>query len=209
VIEVSLAQVEAFARVGGALCLDFVNTEPSRGTPWHKDYLLTSTHLAVWLRGAGLDPGLGDPAVLSGASGNIVLASARKLRDALHAIFHGLATGSSSFHPDSLAVVNRHLRNAAPHRVLTHRRGGFAWAWRSNDVAERFLWPIGLSAAELLISGRIGRVRECAGVACGFLFLDTTRNGSRRWCEMEVCGNRAKARQSYRRKLARTAHDSN
>ncbi|MCB0153982.1 MAG: CGNR zinc finger domain-containing protein, partial [Anaerolineae bacterium] len=59
------------------------------------------------------------------------------------------------------------------------------------------------SAAELLTSDRLNRVGQCAGESCGWLFLDTTRNHSRRWCEMEHCGNRAKAKRHYRRRTTR------
>jgi predicted RNA-binding Zn ribbon-like protein len=62
------------------------------------------------------------------------------------------------------------------------------------------LRPIARSAAELLTSETLSRVRECGGATCTWLFLDASRNRSRRWCSMESCGNRAKARRHYRRR---------
>ena len=78
--------------------------------------------------------------------------------------------------------------------------GGFAWRWKRDDGLDRILWPVAWSAAELLTEGPLARVREYPGDDnCGWLFLDTSRNGSRRWCDMSTCGNRAKARRYYRR----------
>ena len=62
------------------------------------------------------------------------------------------------------------------------------------------LWPIARSAAHLLTSAELTRVRECDGTSCNWLFFDRSRGGSRRWCSMESCGNRAKARRHYRRR---------
>ncbi|MCL4370559.1 MAG: CGNR zinc finger domain-containing protein [Chloroflexi bacterium] len=66
------------------------------------------------------------------------------------------------------------------------------------------LWPVARSAGELLTSSELGRVRKCAGYPCGRLFLDTSRNQSRRWCDMKSCGNLAKARRHYARIRAGT-----
>jgi predicted RNA-binding Zn ribbon-like protein len=62
------------------------------------------------------------------------------------------------------------------------------------------LWPVSWSAAELLTHGPLDRIRECPGQGnCGWLFLDVSKNASRRWCDMRVCGNRAKARRHHAR----------
>src|ERR671930_579256 len=90
--------------------------------------------------------------------------------------------GPPRAHNDEIARRPRRIAN------------GFAW------VADDVLAPVVWSAAELLTSGPLERVRECPGDdTCGWLFLDTSRNGSRRWCDMRTCGNRAKARRYYRR----------
>lgn len=76
----------------------------------------------------------------------------------------------------------------------------FQLAWQSSDLDLSLpCWPIVYSASQLLASNRLDRVRQCAGDDCGWLFLDTSRNHSRRWCDMADCGNRAKARRHYRR----------
>ena len=67
---------------------------------------------------------------------------------------------------------------------------------------DQMLWPIIRSAAELLTSDKLDRVCECPGENCGWLFIDMSRNRSRRWCDMKDCGNRAKARRHYRKTKA-------
>ena len=78
--------------------------------------------------------------------------------------------------------------------------GGYTWVWDEGGRAlDSMLWPVARSAADLLTSGELQAVRQCAGRACGWLFLDTSRNRTRRWCDMSVCGNRAKARRHHER----------
>jgi len=73
---------------------------------------------------------------------------------------------------------------------------------RGGDDLERPLWEIAHSAADLLTSGDQERVKECASTTCEWVFLDKSRNRSRRWCDMSDCGNRAKARRFQARKRA-------
>ncbi|MCK4470533.1 MAG: CGNR zinc finger domain-containing protein, partial [Anaerolineae bacterium] len=77
----------------------------------------------------------------------------------------------------------------------------FEWAWvlGENDL-DRMLWPIVRSAAELLTSGDLRKVRQCAREGCDWLFVDASKNHSRRWCSMNMCGSRVKARRYYQRK---------
>jgi predicted RNA-binding Zn ribbon-like protein len=63
--------------------------------------------------------------------------------------------------------------------------------------------PLIRSAADLLVSDELKRVKRCGDPACGWLFLDTSRNKSRRWCDMSDCGNRAKASRFYKKKVAK------
>jgi predicted RNA-binding Zn ribbon-like protein len=78
---------------------------------------------------------------------------------------------------------------------------GFVWDWHEVDgVLELPIWIVARSAADLLVSSELERVRECAGEKCDWLFLDASRNQSRRWCDMAACGNRAKAQRNYARR---------
>jgi predicted RNA-binding Zn ribbon-like protein len=96
--------------------------------------------------------------------------------------------------------VNAALHEALPHLRVARHGGGYAWDWADGGKPLMApLRPIARSAAELLTSDDLARVRECDGAACTWLFLDQSRNRSRRWCSMESCGNRAKARRHYHR----------
>ena len=74
-----------------------------------------------------------------------------------------------------------------------------AWPGFAEEL-ESLIWPVAKSAADLLTSERLERVRECAGGTCGWLFIDASKNHSRRWCDMRDCGNAAKAKRHYHKK---------
>lgn len=119
---------------------------------------------------------------------------ARTLRETIFGVFSAAARRAAPS-PAALGVLNEHLR------VLGHlrlARGGSAYRWfwedEGGDVLDRPLWPVVRSAAELLTSDRLDRVRRCSADECDWLFLDRSKNGSRRWCDMTVCGNRSKVR---------------
>jgi predicted RNA-binding Zn ribbon-like protein len=188
--------------LAGRLCLDFVNTKSGRGTPTERDRLGNYDDLLAWcMRARVLNDGeaadLERQASRDASAAEDALQRARRLRDALHGVFVNIAHGRSV--PDSdLAIMNGVLADAARHGGIAERDGVFGWQWHRDSI-DCMLWPIAHSAAGLLTGDRLVRIGECGGVACGWLFLDETRNRSRRWCEMEVCGNRAKARRHYHR----------
>jgi predicted RNA-binding Zn ribbon-like protein len=83
---------------------------------------------------------------------------------------------------------------------LVREGDAYRWSWAGDcSCLERPVWQIAHSAADLLASGQLDRVRRCGSDTCEWLFLDGSRNRSRRWCDMSTCGNREKARKHYRR----------
>jgi predicted RNA-binding Zn ribbon-like protein len=105
-------------------------------------------------------------------------------------------------HPE-LTVLNEALRGALPNLELEVRGNDCCWRWHDrSSPADRILWPVVRSAADLVTSDQADRIRECAGENCSWLFLDSSRNRSRRWCSMASCGNRAKARRHNARRIA-------
>ncbi|MBX6750298.1 MAG: ABATE domain-containing protein [Micromonosporaceae bacterium] len=175
--------------VGNALCLDFANTVNSRINPVH-DYLTSERDLLRWAVHVGA---LADPA--HGALTPIDRAWA--LRDAIYATFSAVAAGRRPGRAD-LAAVSDAYAQAMARSVLTAADSGYVLQWpRPIDP----LWPIGRSAGELLTGADLDRIGECPG--CGWLFLDTSRNGTRRWCSMATCGSRDKMAR-YHRRIART-----
>lgn len=125
------------------------------------------------------------------------------LREAIWAVFSALASGEAPGDED-LALIGDAAAAGAARSRLVYDRDGVAWSYAPDgDDLERPLWVIARSAADLLISPERERVKECASATCEWVFLDRSRNRSRRWCDMSDCGNRAKARRFQDRRRAR------
>jgi len=192
--------------IGGPLCLDFTNTAHGRGTPDHTDNLVDYGALIAWSQHAEAI-GAAEAAKLLAAAARhpraaeAVRRRAIELREQLHRSFLALQRGAQ---PDArdLEGINRELAAALPHARLAPEAGTFTWSWDDEPALDRVLWPVVRSATQLLTAAELPRVKQCQGRGCSWLFLDTTKNDSRRWCEMEVCGSRAKARAYYARRKA-------
>jgi len=196
--------------LGGVLCLNFCNTTSGRGTSQVQEHLRSFDNLLAWAKHAGaVDDQVArrlesDPP--SPAEGERILARALELRAALHAIFASAMAGISA-PANSLADLNAVLSEAMGATALLPADGGYVWDWPKGPLApDRVLWAVARSAAELLIDGDLTRLRVCPGCFCGWMFLDRTRNGKRRWCEMEICGSRNKMRRYHQRQ--RDGHHS-
>ena len=189
--------VSRFDLSAGEIALDFANTWADRG---EDQAALGYSHLVEWSAEASILDASSTHRLVRGATlrpedADAVLAAARDLARAIHGVFHELAAGR-----DDVDALNRILAAALPRLRL--RRGGACctWTWSAGDKdLDRMLWPVARSAADLLTSDRIERVRECASPTCSWLFVDGSRNRSRKWCDMAICGNRAKAKRFYRR----------
>lgn len=121
------------------------------------------------------------------------------LRDTIYRIF---STYTANKFPDSkdLDQLNLMLSDTLKRAQLVSEQGKFAWTWSdTNTQLDRPLWPVIWSAAELLTSVDLKRIGHCASEDCLWLFYDTSKNRSRRWCSMKMCGNVAKARRHYTR----------
>ena len=200
-----------FEMSGGALCLDFANSWGDRGRP-ETDKLRGYADLLAFARQAGLPDGgedtrLADLAARERRAAAAALDLARGLREVLYRIFSAVADARDPAAAD-LERLNAALPAALSRLRLERRDGGeLAWGWADPPAAAgptralaAPLGPILRSAAELLASGERREVRECAAGDCTWLFLDRSRNRSRRWCSMATCGNRAKAQRHYRRR---------
>jgi predicted RNA-binding Zn ribbon-like protein len=193
--------------VGGRLCLDFTNTVGSHDAE-HSDERLTSYQdLLIWSRRAGILDEQGQARLEQSAAAQPTIATstfeqAFNLRETMFRIFSAVADERPAA-PADLEHFNVVLGTVMVHAELVPTDEGFTWGWQTDQAAlDSILWPIVRSAADLLTSGELGRVRECSSDTCEWLFVDTSRNRSRRWCDMEDCGNRAKARRHYHRKRA-------
>jgi predicted RNA-binding Zn ribbon-like protein len=128
------------------------------------------------------------------------LARALDLRATIHSLFFAVASGKGS-DPEALTILNGWLAETpAEVHAADVATGKFTWGFaeEAHDLAA-MLPPVGWSAAQLLTSTELSRVRTCGNETCGWLFLDQSRKHNRRWCEMRTCGNRAKARRFYKK----------
>lgn len=198
----------AFELTGGALCLDFVNTLGNRRGPEPlEEHLAAYADLVEFALQSGeltgeVAAGLRAAGAARPEEAGRVLARAVALREAIYRIFDPLARGANA-DPEGLAGLNAELRRALGHARLERRGDAYALAWDrpgpGDPELDAPLWPVARSAMELLLDADLSRLGECDSDTCGFLFLDTTRNKSRRWCDTRVCGNRARVRAHRRR----------
>ncbi len=172
-----------FEWIGGRTCLDFANTVTWRGSERPNERLGSYGDLLEWAE----------------ASDETALQSAHALREAVHEVFLARAESRPAA-AGAATMLNRFLGQALGRLRLRVEGDGCSWAFtEEGDELDRMLWPVAWSAASLLTSDEIGLVRHCAAERCGWLFVDRSRNRSRRWCTMKACGNSAKARRHYAR----------
>jgi predicted RNA-binding Zn ribbon-like protein len=202
-------EIAGLRLLGERLCLNFANTVDPRQGDHPREFLTGYPDLVAWsVRVGVLDQPAAEELAAAAerdrAAAESVYAEAVRVREALYAVFSAAAAGAVAPAP-ALATLNAAVARAFAHAMVEPREDGYSWGWRSNRPApDRMLWPVLRSAVDLLTSDELARVKECPGLGdCGWLFLDTSKNGSRRWCSMEGCGNRAKGRRHYQRTHAR------
>lgn len=188
----------------GWLCLDFANTASWHASNHPTEHLCTYSDLVVWAQEKGLltdeeQEHLLHKATLEPQAAEATLRQAIELRECIYRIFSATANRRPVKQPD-LDFLNTALAETTTHFRVVAAGEGFMWDWEKEVGYDAMLWPVVRSAANLLTSEALERVGECADEhGCGWLFFDTSRNRSRRWCSMEDCGNRAKARLHYKR----------
>lgn len=202
----------AFDLCGGHAALDLVNSLGDRFLESGPVERLTDYGV---LLGFSVDVGLLDARRARGlaraqrAPAERALHAARELREALAAALYA-HLGGRPIEAADLRTLGRHFLRAERHRELRQRGtsgGALRWEWgRFEGRAELPVWLLAQSAAELVTSASLARVSVCAADTCGWLFLDTSRNHTRRWCDMKVCGNRMKARRFQARHETHVPH---
>jgi len=193
----------AILYVGGDPALDLVNTVDWTSRGPEEERLLTYEQVTHWAEGAG---------VLSASTGRRLrrVAAERpraaaaavecvyRARETLHDLFGAIARGESP--GATLPRFNQLLAEAVERLELAPGTGGrgsagYDWRWRGQDSdPHALMWPVIWSAAELLKSDEVRNVRVCDGDDCGWMYVDRSRNGFRRWCQMRTCGTREKTR---------------
>lgn len=191
-----------FYFVGGQLGLDFINTQVGAKEA-AVDFLAGFGDLVAWLQQAGtLDAPQAKAALATWGQrpeAKTLLEQARKLRSALRDMVQRLAAGK----PAGQVVVdeiNRVLAQESGYNQLVRGAHGYELRFQAGrKEAAHLLTPIAMSAAELLCASEPQRIRQCGNPVCGLYYYDTSKNHTRRWCSMAICGNRMKAAAFYQR----------
>jgi predicted RNA-binding Zn ribbon-like protein len=185
--------------VAGHPALDFTNTASWPPGGVRNDRLVDYAALLAWSTRAHLiGPDDADAmrvrSLARPEEAKRVLHRGRELRGAIHEVFAAHAAGQP-VPRRALDRLNRDLADALLHARIDEQGGTFGWTWEgAADALDRMLWSLARTAADLLTSDQLPRVRVCAAESCGWLFIDTSKNKTRRWCSMSDCGNRAKVR---------------
>ena len=194
-----VAPIEELPVVGGALCLDLINTTGDRATREHLERLFEYQDLLVWAERSGaLDADkltrLDEKASERPFGARATFQRALELREDLYRVFSPLVDGSEP-KPQDVSRITAWWRAHQNRSELVSSASGFALrAQGDEDELDAMLWPVVSSAVELLTSDRLARVRRCG--ECDWLFVDESSNGTRTWCSNE-CGNRARVRRHY------------
>ncbi|MGH7657889.1 MAG: CGNR zinc finger domain-containing protein [Gemmatimonadales bacterium] len=197
------ADIRGLPIVGGNLALDLANTTSERhgGTP--RERLLDYDDVVTWARRVNLVSAAHARALREAAERHPRLAATalervRAFREMTYRIFSAIANGRKPAAAD-LAHLTAALRESTSHRELDWNRGPRWKRISGGDDLAALLRPVADNAESLLFGDELGRVKECHGEDCNWLFVDSSRNRSRRWCDMADCGNRSKARRFYSR----------
>lgn len=191
--------IDEISLLGGHPALDFVNTVDSRGERWGPEFLNSYGDLVTWaLRLDVIDDNeqriLLSLAAKSPSEAERELIRARELRETLHRIFLTEANDEPVRVRD-LELLNEATRRAQGQRCLAVVDATIEWHHSPADHLDTVATRVGWLAAELLTSRRDRRpIRACEGRNCGWLFLDHSRNGHRRWCSDRTCGSHARVR---------------
>ena len=193
--------IEKLRIIGGDVALDFINTEdgdpPAECLRGYGD--LVAWSVLVGLLSVEEGERLLEVADLRPESAEAAYRDALKLRGALQDVFRAVAEEKAPASLD-LETVRKHEIEALSRAELVQDDEGFRWEWRNPRDLSGMLWPVAHSAAGLLTSGDLDRLKHCAG--CYWAFLDASRNRSRRWCTMEVCGTDEKKRRYVAKRAA-------
>lgn len=201
-------KINAIRLVGGAAVLDYLNTcdgrRPGTGLREVVDKLSNLEDIVHWFRHAGL---IDDQehqhfvALVQRSSWHTVTAFEQLIdfREALYRVLLPMALNRNP-EPASLEALNQALADTADQRLLVLTPAGVIWRWRVGEdlssMTAGFIGRLAVQAAALLTSCDLTRLRACATPDCDWLFLDTSKNGRRRWCQMNVCGAREKVKRA-------------
>jgi predicted RNA-binding Zn ribbon-like protein len=193
---------EPFKLHAGHPALELVNTLDMRFSgqtvdliPTYKDLLRLTTQMRLLTaeQSRKLTRTVGEE------EGRRVLASTAGLREALAKLLYGWIDETRPS-AGQLQILEQHFYAAALHRRLLAGESHLEWSWSGVErQAEVPLWMLAQAASDLLVSSDAELIKDCGDPTCRWLFLDVSKNHTRRWCDMKTCGNRMKARRHHAR----------
>ena len=199
VVQERFAPDAPFRFVGGDPSLDFVNTADWTSRGLERDRFTDYHRVVEWARGAGVVSAADARRLSSAASRQprqaaAALDSTQTTREILHDVFTALIAGRGV--STMMDRLNELVADTAGHvRIVREVSGRLVRGWdQLGESPASVLWPVVWSASELITSPDVGKLRMCGGTDCGWLYVDRSRNGLRRWCEMSVCGTTEKNR---------------
>ncbi len=195
----------------GHPALEFTNTVNNHASERWVETLFKYEDLLSWMQRVSLlrdeqVQALRRKAASQPREANVIFAKSRDLREAIYRIFVAQTMGKSPAEGD-LSILNSALAHATNGAQVVRRSGKFEWQWNFDENAlEAPLWILALATVNLMTSENYQWVGQCADEdGCGWLFVDTTKNHSRRWCDINDCGNRAKQRR-YQKRTRQPSH---
>ena len=183
--------------LGGDLSLDFVNTVHDRHEEPLRDLLQNYLDLVTWVYYADAISDSQKEFLLkigceNQCSADQIYKDALQLRETFYE-FILTVINQDEVSATNIQLINQWLSKAFSNLELAQLNGHFVLDWNAeNFELESVLWPIIRAFADLVTSEDINHIKQCGN--CGYLFVDNSKNKSRRWCSMEICGNRVKAR---------------
>jgi predicted RNA-binding Zn ribbon-like protein len=202
-IDPRIASAQDVRLIGGSPCVDFVNTVLWRGTEREQDVLGGYPDLLAWVRRLHLLPSeqtveLAELSVQSPDEALLAHRRAIRFREALYRVLVARVDGAEA-PPADLKIIKSAFANSVADASLVQSTDAVRWEWphEAGDF-HRTLWPVAHDALALLLDPT-PRIRRCSAEECGWLFIDHSKNKSRRWCSMEGCGSRVKMRRHYAR----------
>jgi predicted RNA-binding Zn ribbon-like protein len=198
--------IKSLRIVGGNVALDLANTclDAADAEPRY-DRLLDYEHLAAWARRVKLSSDEAAEDMILRASRRpseaaAALTQARALRADIYSVFKAVALGDDP-PEESVDALRRIRAEAVSHATLTRRGDAYEWDWSQNPELVSILWPIAHAATELLTSPELSQVKQCS--RCPWLFVDSSKNQSRRWCSMKECGTSQKVERYVAKRAGR------
>ncbi len=187
--------------VGGALALDFTNTAAGRDTASPAERLRAGADVVAFAAHAGgIDDATARRVGATLADAGALLDHARTLRETIFRIGAAVAAGGQPSGGDLETLKDFARKTMAAATLAPAGDGGYRLDFSAAPAEAALLGPIAWSAIELLAGLNPARLKQCAGHGCGWLFLDLSKNNSRRWCDMATCGNRSKAQRHRERR---------